>query len=158
MACPVRRSRPRSTTACAGDRAATDGGYADLLYKASADSDRLIIDEVGAIAQTRGISRAQVSLAWLRRNPIVAAPLVGGRTIEQINEAVASLDLDLTDGEAHRLEAPCTPPRYDFQGVSDSAELERIKAGIPSPATPTSDTGAPQAHGSAVMLFLAVRE
>ena len=114
----------------AGARAATDGGYADLLYKANADSDRQIIDEVGAVAQTRGVSRAQVALAWLRRNPVVAAPLVGARTIQQIDDAIASLDLDLTDTEAHRLEAPYTP-RYDFQGVSDPAELERIKASIP---------------------------
>jgi 1-deoxyxylulose-5-phosphate synthase len=114
----------------AGDRAATDGGYADLLYKANADSDRLIIDEVGAVAEARGVSRAQVALAWLRRNPVVAAPLVGARTIQQIDDAVASLDLDLTDEEARRLETPYTP-RYDLQGVSDPRELDRIKASIP---------------------------
>jgi len=114
----------------AGARAATDGGYADLLYKADADSDRQIIAEVGAIAEARGVSRAQVALAWLRRNPVVAAPLVGARTAQQIDDAVASLDLDLSDEEARRLETPYTP-RYDFQGISDSAELERIKASIP---------------------------
>ncbi|MFC4591780.1 aldo/keto reductase [Sphaerisporangium corydalis] len=114
----------------AGERAASDGGYADMLYKANADSDRLIIDAVGAIAEDRGLSRAQVALAWLRRNPVVAAPLVGARTIGQIDDAVASLDLDLTDDEARRLEAPYTP-RHDFQGISDERELERIRAGIP---------------------------
>jgi aryl-alcohol dehydrogenase-like predicted oxidoreductase len=77
-----------------------------------------------------GVSRAQIALAWLRRNPVVAAPLVGARTIQQIDDAVSSLDLDLTDEEAHRLEAPYTP-RHDFQGISDARELERIKAGIP---------------------------
>jgi hypothetical protein len=56
--------------------------------------------------------------------------VVGARTAAQIDDAVASLDLDLTDEEARRLEAPYTP-RYDFQGVSDTAELERVKAGIP---------------------------
>ncbi|MEU1535666.1 aldo/keto reductase [Streptomyces fagopyri] len=116
--------------ATSGTRAATDGGYADTLYKANADSDRQIIDEVGTIADAHGISRAQVALAWLRRNPVVAAPLVGARTIAQIDDAVASLDLDLTDDEARRLEAPYTP-RHDFQGISDARELERIKASIP---------------------------
>ncbi|MFG2793732.1 aldo/keto reductase [Streptomyces sp. NPDC048419] len=114
----------------AGARAATDGGFADMLYKANAESDRQVIDEVGGIARTRGVSRAQVALAWLRRNPVVAAPLVGARTIRQIDDAVASLDLDLSDMEARRLEAPYTP-RHDFQGISDAAELERIKATIP---------------------------
>jgi hypothetical protein len=114
----------------AGERSATDGGYADMLYKPNADSDRVIIDEVGAIAATRGVTRAQVALAWLRRNPVVAAPLVGARTTQQIDDAVASLDLDITDEEARRLETPYTP-RYDLQGISDESEMERIKAGIP---------------------------
>ncbi|HXA62292.1 MAG TPA: aldo/keto reductase [Streptosporangiaceae bacterium] len=113
-----------------GQRAATDGAYADTLYKATADSDRQIIDEVGAIADAHGVARAQVALAWLRRNPVVAAPLVGARTIQQIDDAVDSLDLDLTDDEARRLETPYTP-RHDFQGISDARELERIKASIP---------------------------
>jgi aryl-alcohol dehydrogenase-like predicted oxidoreductase len=113
----------------AGERAATDGAYADLLYQADADSDRAVIDEVGAVADARGVTRAQVALAWLRRNPVVAAPLVGARTLQQIDDAVASLELDLTDEEAHRLEAPYTP-RHDLQGVSDARELERIRAGI----------------------------
>lgn len=114
----------------AGARAATDGAYADTLYQASADSDRAIIDEVGTIADAHGVTRAQIALAWLRRNPVVAAPLVGARTIQQIDDAVASLELDLTDGEARRLEVPYTP-RYDLQGISDARELERIKASIP---------------------------
>jgi aryl-alcohol dehydrogenase-like predicted oxidoreductase len=113
-----------------GVRAESDGGYADLLYKANAESDRQIIDEVGAIADARGVARAQVALAWLRRNPVVAAPLVGARTTGQIDDAVASLDLDLTGDEARRLEFPYTP-RYDFQGISDERELDRIKASIP---------------------------
>ncbi|MET8144138.1 aldo/keto reductase [Sphaerisporangium sp. NPDC005288] len=113
------------------DRAATDGSYADMLYtKANADSDRRILDEVGVIADARGVTRAQVALAWLRRNPVVAAPVVGARTIGQIDDAVASLDLDLTDEEARRLESPYTP-RSDLQGVSDARELERIKARTP---------------------------
>jgi aryl-alcohol dehydrogenase-like predicted oxidoreductase len=113
-----------------GERSTTDGAYADLLYKATADSDRVIIDEVGAIAEAHGITRAQVALTWLHRNPVVAAPVVGARTIQQINDAVAAVDLDLTGEEARRLEAPYTP-RYDFQGISDTRELERIKASIP---------------------------
>ncbi|EGX59980.1 aldo/keto reductase [Streptomyces zinciresistens K42] len=113
-----------------GARAATDGGYADQLYRADAEGDRRILDEVGALAEAHGVSRAQVALAWLRRNPVVAAPLVGARTVRQIDEAVASLDLTLTDDEARRLEAPYTP-RDDFQGVSDPAEMERIKAAVP---------------------------
>src|SRR5579859_6607701 len=53
-------------------RAETDGGYADLLYSArTADSDHAIIDTVGAIAAERGVTRAQVALAWLHSKPVV---------------------------------------------------------------------------------------
>ena len=64
------------------------------------------------------------------RNPVVTAPLVGANTTAQIDDAVASLDIDLTDDEIARLEAPYTP-RYDFQGISDDAELQQIMARIP---------------------------
>ena len=46
----------------------------------TADSDRAIIDAVGQIAATRGVTRAQVALAWLRSKPVVTAPLVGAST------------------------------------------------------------------------------
>ena len=61
---------------------------------------------------------------------MVAAPLVGASSTSQIDDAVASLDIDLTDQEAVGLEAHYTP-RYDFQGISDDAELERIMARLP---------------------------
>ena len=112
-------------------RAETDGGFADMLYSPfTADSDRAIVDAVGAVAADRGVSRAQVALAWLRSKPVVTAPLVGANTTTQIDDAVAALDLDLTAEEIAALERPYTP-RYDFQGVSDEAELQRIRDRIP---------------------------
>jgi len=112
-------------------RAETDGGYADLLYgPMTADSDRAIIEAVGAIAARRGVSRAQIALAWLRTKPVVTAPLVGANSISQIDEAVASLAIDLTAHEVAELERPYTP-RYDFQGVSDEPELQRIREQVP---------------------------
>jgi aryl-alcohol dehydrogenase-like predicted oxidoreductase len=112
-------------------RAETDSWYADLLYPAlTVDSDRAIIDAVGAIAAGRGVTRAQVALAWLHGKPVVTAPLVGANTIEQIDEAVASLEISLTAEELAALERPYTP-RYDFQVVSDEAALKRIREQIP---------------------------
>ena len=66
-------------------------------------------------------------MAWLRHNLVVVAPLVGASKPFHIEDAVASLELELTDDEVATLEAPYTP-RYDFQGVSDDAELARISA------------------------------
>lgn len=117
-------------------RAQTDGGYADLLYgELTVDSDRAIVDAVGVIAGDRGVSRAQIALAWLRSKPVVTAPLVGANTTAQIDDAVASLDIVLSSAELAALERPYTP-RYDFQGVSDEAEMQRIREQVPGYATP----------------------
>ncbi len=116
-------------------RAETDGSYADVLYTPlTVDGDRAIVDEVGRVAKARGVSRAQIALAWLRSKPVVAAPLVGANKASQIDDAVASLDLELTADELAGLEAPYTP-RYDFQGISDEAEMQRIREQIPGFAT-----------------------
>lgn len=106
-------------------------GFADMLYTQFAkESDRQIIDAVGDIAAVRGVSRAQIALAWLRKNPVVTAPLVGASSIQQIDDALASLDITLTEDELMVLESPYTP-RYDFQGISDEALLNSIMARIP---------------------------
>ncbi|GAA4161746.1 aldo/keto reductase [Gryllotalpicola daejeonensis] len=115
-------------------RSETDGAYADLLYAPSEEaSNRAIIDAVGNVAAAHGVSRAQIALAWLRHQPVVTAPLVGAGSIAQIDDAVASLDIVLSDDELRALEAPYTP-RYDWQGVSDEAELEAIRRRVPGMA------------------------
>jgi 1-deoxyxylulose-5-phosphate synthase len=119
----------------AGRRSETDGAYADLLYTPQNEaSDRAIIDAVGTIASSRGVSRAQVALAWLHGKPVVAAPLVGASTTRQIDDAVASLDIELTEDELIALESPYTP-RHDWQGISDEKELDAIRARVPQMTT-----------------------
>jgi 1-deoxyxylulose-5-phosphate synthase len=54
--------------------------------------------------------------------------------VQQIDDAVASLDLTLSDEEIRALEAPYTP-RCDFQGISDDAELQAIMDRLPPFAT-----------------------
>jgi len=109
---------------------------ADMLYSPlTADSDKAIIEAVDAVAAARGVTRAQIALAWLRTKPVVTAPLVGASTTAQIDDAIASLEITLTADEIHRLEAPYTP-RYDFQGISDDTVLREVTARVPqlSPA------------------------
>jgi aryl-alcohol dehydrogenase-like predicted oxidoreductase len=115
-------------------RSETDSAYADMLYSPEQEaSNKAIIDAVGQVAAAHGVSRAQIALAWLRRQPVVTAPLVGAGSIQQIDEAVASLDIELTDDEVTALEAPYTP-RYDWQGISDEAEMEAIRKRVPGMA------------------------
>ena len=127
---PLARGRLTRPPGVATNRSETDGWYADLLYS-QAESDRAIIKAVGSIASERGISHAQVALAWLGSKSVVTAPIVGATKAAHLADAVASLDVELTADEIGRLEAPYTP-RYDFQGISDPSVLAAIstRAGI----------------------------
>ena len=110
-------------------------GFADLLYAPLTEqSDRAIVEAVGQVAEARGVKRAQVALAWLRSKPVVTAPLVGASSVQQIDDAVASLGITLSGEEISALEARYTP-RHDFQGISEDAELQAIMDRIPQFAT-----------------------
>ncbi len=113
-----RLTRPWGETTA---RSASEWPYAD---KATAGSDQEIVEAVGAVAAERGVGQAQIALAWLHHNPVVAAPIVGALKTRHIDDAIAALSITLTDDEAARLEAPYTP-RRDNQGVSDPVMLAR---------------------------------
>ncbi len=132
---PLARGRlARPWDAPATARSETDGAFADLLYSPAEEaSNRAITEAVGRVADTHGVSRAAIALAWLHRQPVVTAPLVGAGSIAQIDDAVASLEVDLTDEDVVALGAPYTP-RYDFQGVSDEAAMDAIRDRIPGMA------------------------
>jgi aryl-alcohol dehydrogenase-like predicted oxidoreductase len=61
---------------------------------------------VGEIAKRRGVSRAQVAIAWLLSKPVVAAPIVGATKLEQLEDAAKAVELELTTQEIAELEQP----------------------------------------------------
>jgi 1-deoxyxylulose-5-phosphate synthase len=73
------------------------------------EGDRAIVDAVQKIAEARGIPMAQVALAWVLRNPVVTAPIVGATKPHHLPDAAAAVDIDLTDDEVRALEEPYTP-------------------------------------------------
>ena len=83
--------------------------FGATLYEKTEEADRRIIDEVGAIAQARGVPRAQVALAWVLGKPEVSAPIVGATKPHHLDDAVAALSLTLTPEETQRLEALYVP-------------------------------------------------
>lgn len=70
--------------------------------------DRPIIDAVQATAEAKGTTMAQVALAWVLRNPVVAAPVVGATDPHHLNDAASALEIQLSATEAASLEAPYT--------------------------------------------------
>ena len=102
---PLARGRLTRDWDATTARAETDE-FGRSLYQ---PDDRVIVDAVAAIADRRGVSRAQIALAWVSRHPTVVAPIFGVTRAEHIDDAVASLAVELTDDEVAELEKPYTP-------------------------------------------------
>ncbi|MET0928840.1 MAG: aldo/keto reductase [Aeromicrobium sp.] len=83
-------------------------------YGQADESDRAIAAAVGAVAEVRGVSRAQVALAWVRQQEVVTAPIVGATKQLHLDDAIASLDLTLDAAELESLESPYVPRNPEF--------------------------------------------
>jgi aryl-alcohol dehydrogenase-like predicted oxidoreductase len=96
-------------------------------HTARANNDRLVgsryggadfdvVDVVRAIAAERGLTPAQIALAWMLGKPGVNAPIVGATKLLHLEDAIASVDVKLSDDEVARLEAPYVPHRIIGHG------------------------------------------
>jgi aryl-alcohol dehydrogenase-like predicted oxidoreductase len=97
----------RGQDAPAGSRHLTDWDEPPVY-----DQDRLYdtVDVLVEIAEGRGVSGAQVALAWLLRRPTVSSVVIGARTDEQLADNLRAAELDLSDEEVGRLEEVSRPP------------------------------------------------
>jgi aryl-alcohol dehydrogenase-like predicted oxidoreductase len=89
-------------------RTANDA-FGKTLYRSQQDANRRIVDAVATVAGARGVSAAQVALAWVRQQKAVTAPIVGATKTSHLSDAIASVDLVLTPDELAQLERPYTP-------------------------------------------------
>jgi aryl-alcohol dehydrogenase-like predicted oxidoreductase len=89
-------------------RTANDA-FGQTLYRSQQDANRRIVDAVATVAGARGVSAAQVALAWVRQQKAVTAPIVGATKTSHLSDAIASVDLVLTPDELAQLEGPYTP-------------------------------------------------
>jgi 1-deoxyxylulose-5-phosphate synthase len=87
-------------------RASTDP-FLDSLYRPELDSP--VIERAAEVAAQRGVSAAQIALAWLLHRPGVTAPIVGATRAEHLEEALAAEELSLSEEEIARLEEPYVP-------------------------------------------------
>ena len=105
---PLARGRLTRDWDDATERSRTDE-FGRTLYEHTADADRKVVDTVAAVARERGVPRAQIALAWVLAKSEVSAPIVGASKIGHLDDAVAALDLVLSNDEIGRLEAPYVP-------------------------------------------------
>src|SRR3954453_8150039 len=89
-------------------RTETDEAF-ERLFANTQEADRKIVDRVAEVATARGIPRAQVALAWLLAKPVTTAPIVGATKLQHLEDALASIDVRLSDDDIASLEEPYVP-------------------------------------------------
>jgi aryl-alcohol dehydrogenase-like predicted oxidoreductase len=91
---------------------------------------RAVVDAVRAIAEARGISMAQIALAWLVDRPAITSVILGARTLEQLDDNLAAADLHLTEEERAQLDEASDPGAADYPyGVPGVQQRDRPIAG-----------------------------
>ena len=105
---PLARGRLTRDWGVSTNRSETDE-FGKTLYTAAVESDRRIVSQVAAVAESRGVPRAQVALAWLLSKPFLTAPIIGASKSQHLEDAVAAVSLKLSDEEIEKLEEPYVP-------------------------------------------------
>ena len=89
-------------------RTATDA-FGATLYRREEESNRAIVEAVARVAEARGVSRAQIALAWVAQQSAVTAPIVGATRAGHIEDAVAAVSIHLEPAELEALTSVYTP-------------------------------------------------
>ncbi len=100
----TRRPAPDGSNTTA--RAATDLISKNLYTR---DDDRIMAGRVSDIAEARGLPNAQVALAWVLSRPGITAPIIGGHKPQHLNDAIAALEITLSEEDIRQLESPYQP-------------------------------------------------
>ncbi len=80
--------------------------FGKTLYEGSTQNDAIIAERLANVAADKGVSRAQVALAWLLSKPGIAAPIIGASREEQLDDLLGAVDLTLKPEEIAELETP----------------------------------------------------
>lgn len=100
----------------AGNRRGADHGettraksddFAHKMYYS--DSDFTVVDRVVALAEEHGVAPAQIALAWMLHKPGITAPIIGASKMRHFDDAIAALEISLSDEEMAMLEEPYQP-------------------------------------------------
>lgn len=87
-------------------RANSDPFANDLYFR---DEDFAVADCVAEVAKERDVSGSQIALAWILSKPYVHSPIIGATRMDHLDQAIAALDIKLSEDEVKRLEEPYKP-------------------------------------------------
>lgn len=113
-------ARPGYRVKEGSERQRTDD-VADWIY--DTDSDWEVVEATKEVADARGVPPAQVALAWLLSKPAVTAPIIGATKLKHLDDAIAAVEVALTEEEVSKLEAPYQP--HGVKGMMPQAALYR---------------------------------
>ncbi len=119
-------SRPALREKAGSTRQESDG-FTDFLY--DQDSDWDVVLAVQSVAKERDLPPAQIALAWMMSKPFVTAPIIGATKVGHLEDAIAAVDVRLSDDEIARREAPDQP--HPVKGRGPAALFRPAR--VPSP-------------------------
>lgn len=86
-----------------GTKRSSDDPVGNTFF-ADTERDRPVIDAVQRIASDRGVPMAQIAMAWVLKNPVVTAPIIGATKPHHLDDAAAAVDIELTADEITALD------------------------------------------------------
>jgi aryl-alcohol dehydrogenase-like predicted oxidoreductase len=96
-------------------------------HRRAVERNYQVLDAAEALAREHGATVPQVAIAWLLGVDVVAAPIVGPRTMEHLEDLLGAVDIGLSDEERARLEAPAPPPElYPYRMLREQNGLDRL--------------------------------
>ncbi|SEK88876.1 aldo/keto reductase [Nonomuraea pusilla] len=111
---PLARGVLARAGAGAGGSTARTGSDARIDFLYEPDNDRAILDRVAQLARERGLPPARIALAWVLHQPTVTAPIVGATKDRHVDDAVAAVEVSLSDKELAFLAEPYRPREVRF--------------------------------------------
>jgi aryl-alcohol dehydrogenase-like predicted oxidoreductase len=104
-----------------------DDDWEEARHRRAVERNFQVVEAAQAIAADHGATVSQVALAWLLGIEGITAPILGPRTLEQLDDALGCVDVTLSAEDRARLEAPAPPPvMYPQRMLAEQTGLERL--------------------------------
>jgi aryl-alcohol dehydrogenase-like predicted oxidoreductase len=107
----------------------------EAIDRRGTEANFRVVDELSAVAEETGSGPAQVALAWLWAQPGITAPIIGPRTLEQLEDLLPAVDVDLSAEQVRRLGRATAPPLgYPGRMLVEQSEIDlgRVRLGRPT--------------------------